>query len=146
MASALRKQLSPSSIPTVLYWKTANTPRRKKDFLDWENRSGRVLTTRFVRRAETVRILGSGDGENFVCSMAKQTKQNSLKLNRKETNAIRRLARKSGSVKITINIDAETLKKVRTLSDNSGVPYQRLINKILGDSLLQSEKTEDRLV
>ena len=68
-----------------------------------------------------------------------------LKVNMAETRKIRSAMARQKSIKITINIDAKTLDKVRSVADQSGVPYQRLINRILGDSLSSAETTDSRL-
>ena len=39
------------------------------------------------------------------------------------------------SVKITINVDADSLTKLKALSAESGIPYQRLLNRILKEHL-----------
>jgi len=50
-----------------------------------------------------------------------------------------------GSVKITINVDAESLVKLKALSAESGVPYQRLLNGILKERLGAMETVHSRL-
>jgi predicted DNA binding CopG/RHH family protein len=75
----------------------------------------------------------------------KQPKLKNLKINAAETKKIRAAQKNKKSVKITINIDAETLTKVRKISKETGVPYQRLINKLLSESLERKAKTESRL-
>ena len=49
------------------------------------------------------------------------------------------------SVKITINVDAESLAKLRELSADSGVPYQRLLNSILRERLSRADTVHARL-
>ena len=68
-----------------------------------------------------------------------------LKLNLPETKEVRSAMARQKSIKITINIDAKTLEKVRLIAGESGIPYQRLINRILNESLNNSETTESRL-
>jgi len=46
-----------------------------------------------------------------------------------------------GSVKITINVDADSLAKLKELSAESGVPYQRLLNSILKERLAKGADT-----
>lgn len=75
----------------------------------------------------------------------KEPKIDNLKVNADETKAIKAGMQKGSSIKITINIDADTLKKIRSISDETGVPYQRLMNRILRDSLDGNEDTENRL-
>jgi len=50
-----------------------------------------------------------------------------------------------GSVKITINVDADSLTKLKELSAESGVPYQRLLNGILKERLVKADTLHSRL-
>ena len=50
-----------------------------------------------------------------------------------------------GSVKITINVDADSLAKLKELSAESGVPYQRLLNSILKERLVKADTLRSRL-
>ncbi len=49
------------------------------------------------------------------------------------------------SVKITINVDADSLAKLKELSADSGVPYQRLLNSILKERLSKADTVHSRL-
>jgi hypothetical protein len=49
------------------------------------------------------------------------------------------------SVKITINVDADSLTKLKALSAESGVPYQRLLNRILKERLGTADTLGARL-
>ena len=49
------------------------------------------------------------------------------------------------SVKITINVDADSLTKLKALSAESGVPYQRLLNGILKERLVTTDTLTSRL-
>lgn len=71
--------------------------------------------------------------------MKKEPKLRKLKKSKRETNAVRSRMSKNKSVKITINIDSESLSKLKQLSDETGVPYQRMLNNLLKESL--NEKT-----
>lgn len=68
-----------------------------------------------------------------------------LKIDKAETNQIRSAMTNQKSVKITININAETLAKLRDLAERSGVPYQRLINRTLSESLNARADADSRL-
>ena len=68
-----------------------------------------------------------------------------LKIDAAETKNIRESMARQKSVKITININAETLAKLRSISDKTGVPYQRLINRTLTESLHGKGSSESRL-
>jgi hypothetical protein len=50
------------------------------------------------------------------------------------TRKIRAAARKK-SVKITINIDRDSLSVLRAMAEETGVPYQRLLNTLLRERL-----------
>jgi hypothetical protein len=50
-----------------------------------------------------------------------------------------------GSVKITINVDADSLAKLKALSAESGVPYQRLLNSLLKERLAKADTVHERL-
>ncbi len=69
----------------------------------------------------------------------------SLKIDLSETKNIRESMSRQKSVKITININAETLSKLRAMADKSGVPYQRLINRTLIESLHSKSSSDSRL-
>lgn len=64
---------------------------------------------------------------------------------KKGTENIRRAARESKKIKITINIDEDSLHFLRNQSSKTGIPYQRLLNQILRESLQQRESHESRL-
>lgn len=49
------------------------------------------------------------------------------------------------SIKITINIDAESLGQLKALSTESGVPYQRLLNEVLRQGLSKRSTISARL-
>jgi len=62
-----------------------------------------------------------------------------------ETGRIHAGMRGPQSVKITININSETLQQLREMAMQTGVPYQRLLNRILKEGLGKSGSTETRL-
>ena len=49
------------------------------------------------------------------------------------------------SVKITINLDADSLAKLKELSADSSVPYQRLLNQLLRERLSQADTIHARV-
>ena len=75
----------------------------------------------------------------------KKPNRKNLRLDEFETKNIRSMMAREKSVKITININANTLSKLKRLSDDTGVPYQRLINRTLTESLAAKNKTDSRL-
>jgi len=75
----------------------------------------------------------------------KKPKPGDLRHDMTESMKIRSAMRRPQGVKITINIDSESLDQLRELAEQSGVPYQRLLNKILKEGLGRSSSTESRL-
>ena len=68
-----------------------------------------------------------------------------LKPDKAGTKKIRESISKTKKVKITINFDAEILTQVKSMSDETGVPYQTLLNKIVKEALLQKNSESSRL-
>jgi len=68
-----------------------------------------------------------------------------LEYNKAETRKIRAGAHKPQNVKITININGETLIHLRDMAAQTGIPYQRLLNKLLKEGLGKTDSTESRL-
>lgn len=68
-----------------------------------------------------------------------------VKVDAAGTERLRAAMAAGRSVKITINLDADSLAKLKELSADSGVPYQRLINRILRERLADRETIESRL-
>jgi predicted DNA binding CopG/RHH family protein len=58
-----------------------------------------------------------------------------LKLDAAETKRIHKSMALQRSIKITININSEILAKLKDIAEESGIPYQRLINRILAENL-----------
>lgn len=48
-------------------------------------------------------------------------------------------------IKITINVDTSTLAEIRSIASQTGVPYQRLLNRLLKESLIKKDRTSSRL-
>jgi uncharacterized protein (DUF4415 family) len=55
------------------------------------------------------------------------------------------MSARAGKIKITINIDRDILSALRTEAANTGVPYQRLVNRILRKALQNDNEMESRL-
>jgi hypothetical protein len=51
----------------------------------------------------------------------------------------------SRSVRITINIDKGSLDTLRAKAARTGVPYQRLLNRLLSMALQNDQQSESRL-
>ena len=75
----------------------------------------------------------------------RQPKLNNLVIDTKETKIFRKLANKPSKIKITINIDEDSLRRLKSESNKTGIPYQRLINQLLKESLKEKENTFSRL-
>lgn len=74
----------------------------------------------------------------------KQPKLADLRLDRAGTRRIRAAARKT-TVKITINVDRESLALLRAMADETGVPYQRFLNAVLKEGLKGKETIQSRM-
>jgi len=75
----------------------------------------------------------------------KQPKLSDLKIDVSGTKRMRSAMAKVKKIKITVNVDEEILASVRQMSEETGVPYQTLMNKILKDALSSRKKDESRL-
>ena len=75
----------------------------------------------------------------------KQPKMTNLRIDTAGTKKVRTAMQRARSVKITINIDADSLSALRETAECTGVPYQRLLNKILKEGLANQNLNEDRL-
>lgn len=75
----------------------------------------------------------------------KQPKMTGLRIDTAGTKKIRSAMKQAGSIKITINIDADSLTTLRDTALRTGVPYQRLLNQILKEGLASQRINEDRL-
>ncbi len=68
-----------------------------------------------------------------------------LEVDEKRTRQIRKKMAGARSVKITINVDTETLHILRAKSAETGIPYQRLLNRLLKSALQTDSETASRL-
>ena len=75
----------------------------------------------------------------------KEPKVSDLKMDVRGTGEIRRRMASSRSVKITINIDRDSLATLRSKSAETGIPYQRLLNQFLARALERNSESESRL-
>lgn len=74
----------------------------------------------------------------------KQPKLHNLKIDMVGTRRIRERMR-SQKVKITINVDSDTLSAVRELAEKGGMPYQTLLNRLLRETVILKKSEESRL-
>jgi predicted DNA binding CopG/RHH family protein len=75
----------------------------------------------------------------------RQPNYKNLKINKGGTEAMRQKAARAKSVKITINVDHESLVRLKKMSASSGTPYQRLLNQILKAGLGRETNLESRI-
>lgn len=75
----------------------------------------------------------------------KQPNYKNLKINNAGSEAMREKAALAKSVKITINVDHESLNKLKKMSASSGTPYQRLLNQVLKAGLGHETNLESRI-
>ena len=75
----------------------------------------------------------------------KQPKPSELKRDAKGTARMRRKMARTKRIKITINVDEESIAKLKHLSEESGVPYQNLLNQVLKAGLEQRTSSNSRL-
>ena len=75
----------------------------------------------------------------------RKPKLSEIKRDAGETRQVRSAMKKPRSIKITINIDADSLVQLKDISEQSGMPYQRLLNKFLKDGLEKNSAVESRL-
>ena len=75
----------------------------------------------------------------------KQPKFSNLSIDRRGTQVIRKQMSKSKKVKITINIDQDSLESLRAIAGQSGASYQKLLNHILREGLSKKADSESRL-
>jgi predicted DNA binding CopG/RHH family protein len=75
----------------------------------------------------------------------KQPKVSDLVIDRKGTKQMRAEAAKTRKIKITINIDQDSLDSLREMAGETGAPYQKLLNQILREGLRKRGEAESRL-
>ncbi len=75
----------------------------------------------------------------------KQAKLNELVIDRRGTKEIRSKMKRSKKIKITINVDEDSLVLLRKMSSETSAPYQKLLNQILKDGLSKRSEAESRL-
>ena len=75
----------------------------------------------------------------------KQPKLSDLKIDKTGTKALRKAMASSKSVKITINIENDSLTAIKDLASETGIPYQRLLNQLLKEALDKKVQNNDRL-
>jgi predicted DNA binding CopG/RHH family protein len=75
----------------------------------------------------------------------KQPKIENLKLDVNGTKKMRKRMTEIKKVKITINIDSDTLFELKSRAEESGSKYQTLLNQLLKEALARKTSEEKRL-
>ena len=74
----------------------------------------------------------------------KQPNLRHLKIDRAGTDTIRKALRKS-HVTITIKLNAEDMRTLKTRSTKAGIPYQRLLSTLITTTVSQQESMQSRI-
>lgn len=85
------------------------------------------------------------NGENLGDIIMKQPKLSDLVLNKSGTKKIREMVANSKKIKITINIDRDSLESLKEMANKSGGSYQKILNEILKNGLVKHNDSESRL-
>ncbi len=75
----------------------------------------------------------------------KKPKLSDLKIDERGTKKMRSLVAHASKIKITVNIDTDIIKQLKSLSEETSIPYQVLLNKLLKESLEKTRSQEARL-
>lgn len=75
----------------------------------------------------------------------KQPKLSDLKIDTKGTKALRKMMTKAKKIKITVNVDEDLLTELRQMAEETGTPYQSLLNKVLKDAVMGKKAEGTRL-
>ena len=66
----------------------------------------------------------------------KQPKLSDLKIDTKGTKAMRKMMAKAKKIKITVNVDEDLLVELKHMAEETGTPYQSLLNRVLKDAVM----------
>ena len=94
---------------------------------------------------EKLESLAVPNGENLGEFIMKQPKLNNLAIDKSGTKKISNMALKSKKIKITINIDQNSLETLKNMAQASGASYQKILNEILKIGLEKQNDAETRL-
>lgn len=75
----------------------------------------------------------------------KQPNLRHLRIDRVATKKIHAALSKKKRATITVYLDTDSLKALKTLSSKTRIPYQRLLNTLLAASAAREETTQSRL-
>lgn len=75
----------------------------------------------------------------------KQPSLSRLRIDRAATRKLRAALSKSDRVTLTVNLDTNLLQTLKSLSMKTGIPYQRLLNRLLMTTAEHQETVQARL-
>ena len=75
----------------------------------------------------------------------KQPKLSDLKIDTKGTKAMRKMMAKAKKIKITVNVDEDLLAELKLMAEETGTPYQSLLNRVLKDAVMSKKDEGSRL-
>ncbi|MEP6934414.1 MAG: hypothetical protein ABI988_10795 [Nitrospirota bacterium] len=75
----------------------------------------------------------------------KQPNLRHLRIDQVATKNIHAALSKTKRVTITVHLDTNSLKALKTFSSKTGIPYQRLLNSLLTASVTREVTTQSRL-
>lgn len=75
----------------------------------------------------------------------KQPSLRHLKIDQSATRKIRSTFSKNKRVTITLNLDAKSIQGLKSLSEKTGLPYQRLLNSLVAASATGQGAIQTRL-
>lgn len=75
----------------------------------------------------------------------KQPKFKDIKIDASGTRILRRKMSGVKKIKITINVDSDTLISIKEIALTTGIPYQTLINRMLRDDVSKKKNESLRL-
>jgi predicted DNA binding CopG/RHH family protein len=72
----------------------------------------------------------------------KQPKLKDVKIDVKGTEKMRSRMAKAKKIKITVNVDEDLLETLKLRSDETGIPYQSLLNRVLRSAMQEQADGE----
>ena len=75
----------------------------------------------------------------------KQPNLNNLTLDYAATRKLRSQLKKTKKIKITINIDEQSLVLLRKVSGQSAIPYQHILSQVLKQAAIEKGEARSRL-
>jgi predicted DNA binding CopG/RHH family protein len=75
----------------------------------------------------------------------REPKLSRLTIDEAATAKVRAALARNTAVKITINVDTKSLSALKRISQQTGVPYQALVGRVLKETVNRRATTESRL-